>query len=123
MTDEPDDPRRRASRPVADRLQMLEEDAQSHARLISELLKTATSFSAQQLDQLRTVIREELGDAGLRIDGPDHIDEARRDFMFMRKIRKGAEGYASKIGWFFIAAILGGVVWLVTAGLTFWKTH
>ncbi len=102
---------------------MLEEDAQSHARLISELLKTATSFSAQQLDQLRTVIREELGDAGLRIDGPDHIDEARRDFMFMRKIRKGAEGYASKIGWFFIAAILGGVVWLVTAGLTFWKTH
>lgn len=83
----------------------------------------ADTFSPQQLGQLRSVLREELGDAGLRIDGPDHIDEARADFVFMRKIRKGAEGYASKIGWFFIAAILGGVVWLVTAGLTFWKTH
>ncbi len=102
---------------------MVEGDLRNHAKTLTALVEASNTFSPLQLAQLRSVLREELGDAGLRIDGPDHIDEARKDFLFMRKIRKGAEGYASKIGWFFIAAVLGGIVWLVTAGLTFWKTH
>ncbi len=79
------------------------------------------AFSSEQLAQLRAVFREELADAGLRIDGADHVDEARRDFMFLRSLRKGVNGTASKIGWMVIAAFVGAVIWLVNSGLTFWK--
>lgn len=81
------------------------------------------AFSPAQLAQLRQVFREEMGDAGLRLDGADHIDEARRDLMFLRSLRLGVNGTAAKIGWFFIAAVLAGIVWLVQSGLTFWKGH
>lgn len=79
------------------------------------------AFSSEQLAQLRAVFREELADAGLRIDGADHVDEARRDFMFLRSLRKGVNGTAAKIGWLVIAAVIGAVIWLVNSGLTFWK--
>jgi hypothetical protein len=79
------------------------------------------AFSPEQLDQLRSVFREELADAGLRIDNADHQDEARRDFMFLRSLRKGVNGTAAKIGWTVIAAILGVVFWLVNSGMNFWK--
>lgn len=78
-------------------------------------------FTPEQIDQLRNVFREELAGAGLRIDGADHQDEARRDFMFLRALRKGMNGTAAKIGWTVIAAILGAIFWLVNSGLNFWK--
>lgn len=83
----------------------------------------AEAFSNEQLKQLRTIFREELADAGLRIDGPEHVDDARRDFMFLRALRKGVNGAAGKIGWAVIMALLGAVFWLVNSGLTFWKGH
>jgi ElaB/YqjD/DUF883 family membrane-anchored ribosome-binding protein len=116
-----DDPRRRASRTTPERLQMLESDTQSHARLISELLKASSKFSHEQMEQLRSLLREEFADAGIRLDGPDHVEEARADFRFIRRVRKGVDGYASKIGWFVIAAILAGAVWLFTLGMNTWK--
>ena len=83
------------------------------------------TFSAAQMAQIALVvkeaIREEMADAGLRLDGADHVDEARRDYMFLRSLRKGVNGTAGKIGWFFIAAVLGAVVWLVNGGLNMWK--
>lgn len=82
-------------------------------------------FSASQLAQLSLVIkeaiREEMADGGLRLDGADHVDEARRDFMFLRSLRRGVNGTAAKIGWFFIAAVLGALVFLVNGGLNAWK--
>lgn len=82
-------------------------------------------FSPAQLAQIATVVkaavREEFADVGLRIDEADHVDEARKDFLFTRSLRLGVNGVAGKIGWFVIAAFLGGVVWLVQAGLTAWK--
>ena len=88
---------------------MSEEDAFSHAQLdqISEVVNAA--------------VRTALGDAGLRLDGADHVDEARRDLMFLRALRTGVNGTAAKIGWFFIAAFLGAIVFLVNGGLNFWK--
>ena len=77
-------------------------------------------FTTAQLEQLRVLFREELADAGLRIDS-EHVDDARRDFMFLRSLRQALNGTASKIGWFFIAAILAAIVWLVNAGLNSWK--
>jgi hypothetical protein len=65
------------------------------------------AFSPEQMEQLRCAFREELADAGLRIDGPEHVDDARRDFMFLRSLRKGVNGLASKIGWSVIVAVLG----------------
>lgn len=79
------------------------------------------AFSSAQLAQLRQVFREEMGDAGLRLDGADHVDEARRDLMFLRTLRKGVNGTAAKIGWVVIAAILGAVTWIVNGGLNAWK--
>lgn len=82
-------------------------------------------LSPSQLAQIALVVkeavREEMADAGLRLDGADHVDEARRDLMFLRALRKGVNGTAAKIGWFFIAAVLGAVVWLVNGGLNLWK--
>lgn len=78
-------------------------------------------FTPEQLAQLRQALREELAEAGLRVDGPDHVDEAREDFRFVRKMRKAVEGIAAKIGWSVIAAVVGAVLWLVTNGLNFWK--
>lgn len=83
-------------------------------------------FSQTQIAQLshimRTVVREELADSGLRLDGPDHVDENRKDFQFVRALRMGVNGTAAKIGWLVIAAILGAIVWLVTHGLDWWKS-
>lgn len=79
------------------------------------------TFTQAQLQQLRQVLREEIGDFGLRLDGADHVDEARRDFMFLRSLRQGVNGTSAKIGWFFIAAVLGAIVWLVNSGLSAWN--
>ena len=82
---------------------------------------TEDAFTTKQMDQLRSVFREELADAGLRIDGPEHVDDAREDFRFLRKLREGTDSYASKIGWAVIAAVVGGAIWLFTLGLDTWR--
>lgn len=119
--DEPHDPR--GSLTPDRRFELLERDVRSHARSLTALVQGGKSFSAEQVNQLRSIFREELADAGLRIDGPEHVDDARRDFMFLRSLRTGVNGTASKIGWVVIAAILSGAVWLFTSGLNFWKGH
>ena len=107
---------------IHERLQLIERDVRDHAKSLTELVQTVQKgFAPAQLDQLRTLFREELADAGLRIDGPERVDDAREDFRFLRRLRKGLNGYASKVGWFVIAAILGGLVWLFTLGVNAWK--
>jgi len=72
-------------------------------------------------DAIRVAVREELADAGLRIDGPDHQDDARRDFMFIRSMRKAVNGAAAKVGWSIIVALIAAVFWLVNSGLDVWR--
>lgn len=83
------------------------------------------ALSSEQLQQIEAVVRravrEEISDAGLRLDDAAHQDEAREDFRFLRRMRKAIDGIASKVGVAVIMAILGGVFWLFTAGLNFWK--
>lgn len=79
------------------------------------------AFSEAQLAQLRQVLREEFASAGLRLDGPDHVDSAREDFRFLRRLRQMVDGAAAKIGWAIIAAMVGGFIWIVNAGLGAWK--
>ncbi len=104
------------------RLDLLERDSRDHAKSLTEIIqKVSGGFTPEQLGQLRVAFREELAAAGLRIDEPQHVDDARRDFMFLRALRKGASGFASKIGWAIILAVLGALFWLITQGLNFWK--
>lgn len=79
---------------------------------------TPRPLSGEQLKQIvREAVREELRAAGLRLDDADHMDEARADFMFLRKVRQAFNGAASKIGGAVILAVVGGMIWLVTAGV------
>lgn len=104
------------------RLTLLERDSRDHAKSLSTIIeKVGKGFTDEQIAQIRAAFREELADAGLRLDEPDHVDEARRDFMFLRSLRRGVNGTAAKIGWLVIAAVIGAVIWVFNSGLTFWK--
>ncbi|MBS7699140.1 MULTISPECIES: hypothetical protein [unclassified Chelatococcus] len=71
-------------------------------------------------DELRAIVQEAVKDAlhdmGLRADEPAHIDEAREDFRFIRRLRKAVDSTASKIGTAIILALVGGLITLLTLG-------
>jgi hypothetical protein len=102
------------------RLELLERDSRSHARSLSELVNRGKTFSPEQMAQLHSVFREELADVGLRVD-PDHIDEARADFRFVRSLRRKVNWLASAIGWVVILAVLGAIGTLFTIGVNTWR--
>ena len=95
--------------------------ASSHTKLVAMVEGFGASFSEHQVAQIRSAFREEIADAGLRLDDGDHQDEARRDFMFLRSLRRGVNGTAAKVGWLVIAAVCGAIIWLVNSGLNFWR--
>lgn len=104
------------------RLLLLERDTRSHARSLTTIVENlGAGFSPVEMKQLRDMFREELADAGLRIDGPEHVDDAREDFRFLRRFRVGMNGLAGKIGWAVIIAIVGAAITLFTMGLNAWK--
>jgi len=79
------------------------------------------TFTQAQLQQLRQVLREEISDAGLRLDDADHVNAAREDFRFVRKLRTSAEGISGKIGWAVIAALISALVYIVSIGINAWN--
>ena len=103
------------------RIELLEQDRENQSRVLTALVESSKSFTPEQIAQLKAVIVEVWGDAGLRLDEAQHEDEARRDFMFLRSLRKGVNGTAAKIGWLVIAAVCGAVIWLVNSGLSVWR--
>ena len=103
------------------RIELLERDRAQQSRVLSALVDASKSFTPEQLAQLRAIMTDVLGDAGLRVDAAEQQDEARRDFMFLRAFRRAVNAVASKIGWLVIAAIVGGIIWLVNAGLNAWR--
>lgn len=82
-------------------------------------------FSPEQLLQLEAIVekgvRKGFADAGLRIDDGADEDEARKDFAFIRAVRRTLGGWATSLGWFIILSVLTTIVWLVTQGLNFWR--
>lgn len=103
------------------RIELLERDRAQQSRVLSALVDAGNSFTPQQMAQLRAIMTDVLGDAGLRVDAAEQQDEARRDFMFLRAFRRAVNGVAGKIGWLVIAAMVGGIIWLVNAGLNAWR--
>lgn len=79
-------------------------------------------MTAEELESLvRKAVRDELNAAGLRLDEPEHQDQAREDFRFLRRMRKSFDGAAARIGYTILTALLGGIGWLVFQGLQFWR--
>ena len=122
MADTPNSVLGRGALTNTKRIELLELDRENQSRVLTELIdKVGQGFSTEQLSQIRSAMRQELADAGLRLEGADQQDEARRDFMFLRSLRTGVNGTAAKIGWLVIAAMCGAVIWLVSTGLSVWK--
>jgi hypothetical protein len=84
--------------------------------------KPVPHMTADDLEALvRKAVRDELNAAGLRLHDPAHQDEARADFIFLRKMRTSFDGAASKIGYTILLSIAGGVIWLITQGANVWR--
>jgi hypothetical protein len=78
--------------------------------------KVASMTEDELIHVIRAAVREEFNAAGMRVDAPADVDEARRDFMFLRRLRGWVDGTASKVGGAIVLAIVSGVVWLIVAG-------
>jgi len=76
-----------------------------------------SSLTEDELEDLiRSAVRAEFSAAGMRVDAPSDVDEARKDFLFLRRFRGWVDGTASKVGGAIILAIVSGIVWLIVAG-------
>ena len=110
----------RGNMTTAKRLTLLENDREQQSRVLTELITKAQEvLTPEQLTSIvRSAVREELADAGLRLGGEDHQDEARADFRFMRNLRKTWEGSVNKVG----SGVLLAIVAIVGTifGLGFW---
>jgi hypothetical protein len=69
---------------------------------------------------VRHAIREELHAVGLRADGADQVDEARKDFLFMRRMRTFTESLSNKIALTLVVALVGGLATIVGLGVQAW---
>lgn len=78
--------------------------------------KVASMTEDELVGIIRAAVREEFSAAGMRVDAPADVDEARRDFMFLRRLRGWVDGTASKIGGAIILAVVSGIVWLIVVG-------
>lgn len=105
----------------AARLSLLEKDSANHAKTLTSLIERANAgFTEGQMGQFRKMLRDELGDAGLRIDEPDHIDEAREDFRFLRRLRKNWDGASQRVGGLVLMAGFGLVMVILGVGFFAW---
>lgn len=121
--DEPDD-LGRAKLTMARRIELLERDRAQQSRMITELVaKVSKGFTPEQVGQIRTAFREELADAGLRLDDANHQDEAREDFRFLRRLRISWDGAAKKIGNGVLAALITVAIGIIGAGFWAWLNN
>lgn len=75
-----------------------------------------TITKAELKDMIKEAVSEAFHEIGIRNDEVEHIDEAREDFRFIRKLRKGYDGAASKVGGTVILALVSGLGWLLWLG-------
>lgn len=79
--------------------------------------RPVSSMTEDELTNLiRSAVRAEFSAAGLRVDEPEDQDEAKEDFRFVRRLRKGFDGASAKLGGAIILALVSGALWLVWTG-------
>lgn len=71
---------------------------------------------AELKDLIKEAVAEAFDDIGVRTDKAEHVDEAREDFRFIRRLRRAYEGAAAKIGGTILVAIIGGIVYALWIG-------
>lgn len=119
--DEPADELGRAKLTQSMRIQLLERDRAQQSRIITELVTKANQgFTAEQLAQIKTAMRETLADVGLRIESEEHQDEAREDFRFLRNLRRGWDGAANRIGNGILASVIVVAGAIIATGFWAW---
>jgi hypothetical protein len=106
------------------RFALLERDSRDHAKTLSTIVdKIGKGFTDEQMAQLRAAFRDELADAGLRIDGPEHVDDAREDFRFLRRLRLIWDSSVSKVGSAVLTALVGVAFIIIGAGFWAWLSQ
>lgn len=101
------------------RIELLEKDREDQSRVLTALVESSKSFTPEQVAQIRAAFREELADAGLRLDDASHQDQAREDFRFLRRLRQTWDGSTKKVGTAVLTALIG--VALIIFGSGFWQ--
>lgn len=115
----PDDDLGRGKLTLSKRIELLERDRAQQSRVLTELVQAVSKgFTTEQVAQIKTAFREELANAGLRLDDDDHQDEAREDFRFLRRLRQAWDGAAGKVGNAALLAVIGVCATII--GLGFW---
>lgn len=88
--------------------------------MLTALIASSTSFTPEQVKQLRDVMTDVLPDAGLRIDNADHQGEAREDLGFLRGLRRLRDTLATKIGNAVITAVIIVAFGIIGSGFWVW---
>jgi hypothetical protein len=83
--------------------------------LISEAVAKAIDDKLEPA--VAAAVAKAFADVGLRVDEPDHVDEGREDFRFLRRMREAYDSAAGKIGGFVILSIAAGLLGLIWTGL------
>lgn len=103
------------------RIDLLERDMENHAKTLSEIVTQLSSgFNVRQQEQLRVIVQEGLGEIGVRLDVPDHVDAMREDFRFLRKLRESLESASKKIGNVVLLAVVMLVIGIFALGFWDW---
>lgn len=80
-------------------------------------MNDAVTISREELRQIvRDAVREAFDDVGLQVEDKDDIKEARRDFDFIRSLRRNVTGIANKVGMAIVLSLVGGFITIVTFG-------
>lgn len=66
---------------------------------------------------IREAIRDELFAVGLRADEQAHVEAARRDFFFLRRLREATESTASRVGMAVMLSLVTGLLTVLWFGL------
>lgn len=116
-----DDSLAREHLPLERRVDLLERDRAQQSRMITEIVeKISKGFTPEQLGQIRAAMREELADAGLRVDGAKQQDEAREDFRFLRRLRLMWDGTSTKVGNAILTAVIVIAGVIIASGFWAW---
>jgi hypothetical protein len=84
-------------------------------KLIAEAVAKALDDKLEPT--VAAAVAKAFADVGLRVDEPDHVDEGREDFRFLRRMREAYDSAAGKIGGFVILTMVAGLLGLIWTGL------
>jgi hypothetical protein len=86
--------------------------------------KSATVQPALTLADLEraveSAVKRAFRDVGIHSEHGDDVDQVRADFLFIRKLRRGSEGMAAKVGYTLITVAVTAALFIFTLGSKSW---